>query len=91
MTVIDCPNIAGAKEPVAPVLNTPLLLHSKKLSENIDHYGGYKTIQCVLKAILDASNKSNSVFKKKLKQVLEAENCKLSITYSHNSIIRLGQ
>ena len=25
MTVIDCPNIAGAKAPVAPVLNTPLL------------------------------------------------------------------
>ena len=24
MTVIDCPNIAGAKAPIAPVLNTPL-------------------------------------------------------------------
>ena len=24
MTVIDCPNIAGPKAPVAPVLNTPL-------------------------------------------------------------------
>ena len=24
VTVIDCPNIAGAKAPVAPVLNTPL-------------------------------------------------------------------
>ena len=25
MTVIDCLNIAGAKAPIAPVLNTPLL------------------------------------------------------------------
>ena len=25
-TVIDCPNIAGAKAPVAPALNTPLPL-----------------------------------------------------------------
>ena len=25
VTVIDCPNIAGAKAPIAPVLNTPLL------------------------------------------------------------------
>ena len=24
MTVIDCPNITGAKAPIAPVLNTPL-------------------------------------------------------------------
>ena len=25
VTVIDCPKIAGAKTPIAPVLNTPLL------------------------------------------------------------------
>ena len=29
MTVIDCPNIAGAKAPIAPVLNTPLHLKIK--------------------------------------------------------------
>ena len=27
MTVIDCSNITGAKAPIAPVLNTPLLCY----------------------------------------------------------------
>ena len=32
LTVIDCSNIAGAKAPVAPVLNTPLISIYKNLS-----------------------------------------------------------
>jgi len=26
LTIIDCPNIADAKAPIAPVLNTPLIM-----------------------------------------------------------------
>ena len=35
MTVIDCPNITGAKAPVAPVLNTPLPMHNQSLTQNL--------------------------------------------------------
>ena len=39
MTVIDCPNITGAKAPIAPVLNTPL--STVEISQNFVAFSEY--------------------------------------------------
>ena len=38
MTVIYCPNIAGAKAPIAPVLNTPKGMKNIKLGHSLSFY-----------------------------------------------------
>ena len=44
VTIIDCPTIAGAKVPIAPVLNTPLFSNKYIAEKDFFFFQGLYTV-----------------------------------------------